>query len=437
MADSDQNKPLSFDELGELDLTPDWARQEPGKVSVVKTSRGKRDSRYERDGRGRSDRRRGAKPSGRREAGSKAMPKATGRHWPARTDAPRKVIENLPLKISFIPERHGLGIIVRRIRSAKMAFPLPAIADLFLKKPEFYMIKVEVEAGKELKLFQCGLCKEIIQGRARAESHLFEEHADEFFEIDVVESEPPSGVFNCMAVCGLTRTPLAPPNHHTYRERVIEVHKEKFPGMQLSEYERKIETVSDQEAIESWKKEVAMKTQYVPKGEVDSEPLDADQARTRLIEDKGREHIKAGDRFVLPAKVAWASKDNELLASYKSAHAKETRFPVTLIHALRPALKHMRLHSIKVGQKETYITAVEPSPVDPSESISPIKEVLEYIKDNPRIGRDKIFSHLKETLGESAEMQKKVLADIHWLVDCGHLIEFSNGTLMFPGSKSR
>lgn len=318
-----------------------------------------------------------------------------------------------------------------------MAFPLPTIAGLFLKKPEYYMIKVEVEEGKNLKLFQCGLCKEIMQTRSAAESHLFDDHADEFFEAEVVESEPPAGVFNCLAVCGLSRTPLAPPNHHTYRERLLEIHQEKFPNMRLSEYERKVETVSDQEAIESWKKEASIKTQYVPKGDHDSGPLDAEEARRKLIEDKGRELIKMGDRFVVPAKVAWKSKDGDLLACYRSGYARESKFPLTLIHALRPALKHMRLHSIKVGQKETFITSVEPAPIDPSESISPIKEVLEYIKDNPRVDREMILAQLKDLLGDSEEKRKEVLDDIHWLVDCGHLIEFANGTLMVPGSKYR
>ncbi len=439
MSDNNQDRLVDADELREL-FTPDWVREEPGRVSVVKESRS-RSQRPEHSDRGA---RRQSRPprKGQEQRGGDRPPSSPPRteratrqrseRVPRTPQRSREPAPELPLKISFLPERHGLGIIVRRIRSSKKAFPLPVIADLFLKKPEFFMMKVEAAEGSGLRLFQCGVCKELFQSRELAEEHLFNEHADEFFDIEVVQGEPPAGVFQCMAVCGLTKKLLGPPNHHTYRDKVREVHRTTFPEMSISDYEGRIQMLSDPEAIETWKSELSIRTQYKSKDSEDAEPMDAKAARIALIDKRGREVIKQSDRFVVPAPAAWSSKDGQLLAVYKSAYNKESRFPATMIHALRPALKHMRMHFIKVRQRETFVTAVKPAPIDPAESVSPIKEALEFIKLNPLTDRGALFGHLSGNFDNFDQVHKKVQSDIHWLVDCGHLIEFSDGSLMLP-----
>ena len=54
----------------------------------------------------------------------------------------------LPVDISFIPERDQLGAVVRQMIAWKRAAPLHDLANLFLAKPELYLLKIEPRSAK-------------------------------------------------------------------------------------------------------------------------------------------------------------------------------------------------------------------------------------------------------------------------------------------------
>jgi len=441
MNDEKKNQGLSAEDLSGLDLTPDWARKEPGRIEIKKAGKPSRGDR--RDGRenargGRDRPRRAAGKAGRdsrpprgRSENRGARPRAAREDRRPRSSAP------LPLKISFLPERHGLGIVVRRIRSAKVAFALPAIADLFLAKPEYYMLKVEAEDGADIRLYQCALCEQLFRDRDAATEHLFDDHAEEFFQVETVDTEPPSGNFPRVARCGVSGELLGPPNHHTYRERIRELHALHCPKMALDDYEKRIETVEDEQAVEDWKISQSRKTLYRPIASEEAEALERQEARALLEKNLAKGRIKSNNRFIIPAGIAWKCSDQDLLRAYKSALEREKRFPITLIHALRPALKHMHLAIFKIGGRETFVSSVEPAPIKPEDSISPIKEALEYIAAHPKCKREELAAAMAERIGEDEEQLDKMIKSIHWLVDCGHLIEFSDGSLALPEKRKR
>lgn len=441
MNDEKNNQGLSAEDLSGLDMTPDWARKEPGRIEVKKSGKPFRGDR--RDDRGNSVGRRGRSRTGagkpdrgaRRSRGRSEQeggrPRASGETRRPRSAAP------IPLKISFLPERHGLGIVVRRIRSAKVAFALPAIADLFLGKPEYYMLKVEAEDGADIRLYQCSVCEQLFRDMDAAVDHLFDDHAAEFFQVETVAADPPSGNFPRIARCGVSGEVLGPPNHHTYRERIRELHALHCPKMALEDYERRIETVEDQQAVEEWKVSQSSKTLYRPIACDDAEALGRQEARALLEKDLAKDRIKSNNRFVIPGSIAWKCSDQDLLRTYRSAWEREKRFPITLIHALRPALKHMHLAVFRMGGRETFVSSVEPAPIKPEDSISPIKEALEYIAVHPKCKRDELAQAVAGDVREDESQVDKIIKSIHWLVDCGHLIEFSDGSLALPDAGKR
>jgi hypothetical protein len=207
--------------------------------------------------------------------------------------------------------------------------------------------------------------------------------------------------------------------------------------MPLAEYEKKIETSNDEDAIEQWKKAAALRIEYRFKDDPDSEPIDRNSAHKFLADNHSSNVVKSNRRFIVPAKTAWISQDNDLLFAYRDAWNREKRFPTTLMHALRPALKHMRLHVFKVGPKETFISAVQPDPIAPEDSVNPIKEMLEFINQNPRCKRNDLEAALTEEDREDKDKIGEMINSIHWLVDCGHLIEFADGSLAIPHARNR
>lgn len=436
MTEEKNSRKLSAEDLSGLDLTPDWARKEPERIELTKASRDSRPAR--REGRGGRGRRGGDARKQRRDSRGRSADRDRGdrRRRRPRDDRRQRPAE-LPLKVSFLPERHGLGIVVRRIRSSKVAFALPAIADLFLGKPEYYMLKIEVQPQSGLRLYQCALCEQLFTSGDAATNHLFESHAEEFFAVEIIETESPSGNFHSIARCGVSGELLAPPNHHSYRERIRELHACHCPDLELSEYEKRIEMVQDEEAIEEWKISRSRKTVYRRIDSEDADQLDRQTARKLMEAELAKGKIKSNTRFVIPAKIAWQSGDQALLRSYKTAWNKEKRFPLTLLHALRPALKHMHLAVFKMGGKETFVSAVQPAAIKPEDSISPIREALEYIAEHPKCKRDELTQAMSEDVRDDQEEIEKILKSIHWLVDCGHVIEFTDASLALPTVRNR
>lgn len=438
MAENEKKQPLKAEDLQNLDLKPEWARGESDKVSVVRkqnSSGGKRG----KSGRGRDKKaNRDGKKKGSRTFNKDRSPRRQNNAGMSRqtaSGAARKKASDLPLEISFIPERRGLGVIVRRIRNAKKAFPLPAIADLFLKKNDYYMVKVESK-DSEFHLYQCTHCSQLFQSESAGEDHLFDAHADHYFDIETVETDPPSGNFPVIAKCGLCGEILAPPNHHTYKQRVREVRDSRYPDMPLAKYEERIEATDDDSAVEEWKQKNSSKQQYTPKGDSEMGPLDAEGAKKYMADNFGRKDLRRNKRFVVPATAAWKTEDTQLLQMFRAAWQKEKNFPITLIHALRPALRHMKLNIFKVGKKATYVCAVQPAPIDPEHSVSPIKEMLDYIQQNPGCSRDKLLEGVRGSGYVEAE-EGQILKSLHWLVDCGHVVEFTDGTLSVPVGRNR
>jgi hypothetical protein len=448
MSDSEDKKMFDPADLTQLDLTPDWARRDPGSVHIKPSDSGRsagrgRGERPRREGPG--ERRRGE--GGGRPSASQRRPRRTGEEDRAQAAGARnerrsprvgqRPPPSLPLKISFLPERKGLGVVVRRIRSARKAFALPDVARLFLSKPDFYLLKIELENSAAASLIQCGVCGELFQSSEAAADHIFKRHAQEYFVVAEVAGDPPSGKFPGVAKCGVSGELIAPPNHHTYRERISELHAKHCPAMPLPQYESRIVLLADEESIEAWKSSQSLRTEYRLKDDPEAEAIDGKAAQRYLAENIAPHALKSGHRFVLPATAAWKTDDQQILASLRQALAREQKFPTTLINALRPALRHMHLHLFKVGPKETFVSAVEPAPINPEESVSPIKEGLQFIKDNPGCKRAALAEAMAGGEHKSEQEIEEIIKSIHWLVDCGHVTEFADGSLALPSITHR
>lgn len=473
----------------DLNFVPTWARKPPENPYVGRENSGtwesgreRSGSRNSRSGSGRQDRdeRRGGRSStgnrpggvssgqqarprgqtafggpgrpgprtGPREGSAGFSPRPGGQRGPRQEDSlrdgergrfPRRESRpRLDVRVTFLPDRECLALVVRDIQASRRAFPLAEIASRFLSREDLYLVKLELPlpaAGEERQTFvQCLECKRVFRSRSNAEAHVLQDHLDKFFSMEQTEVEPPAGIFNCVARCGLSGTLLGPPNYHGYNEKIQELWSSRFAQMSKADYLAHIQTQRDEALVEQWKDSVRKKTIYrlkdVPEGQ-DAAAMTRAEAQD-WMQSKVKPMLRESARSIVPGPQSRQFDDGALRAAVSAAWQRESRFPLTLLLALRPAFRHMRLHLFKVNAKETFVTAVPPVPVDAAAAPEIVREIVAFLEAHPGIPRQQVLDQLRP--GEDPESTKaaELLLHLGNLVATGGVIEFFDGALALP-----
>lgn len=344
----------------------------------------------------------------------------------------------LPLDVSFIPEREQLSAAVRQLHASQKAFPLAYLAGLFLARPEGHLVKVEVRGGRDgqpgPKLFQCAKDGAIFVDAEAFKAHALSQHLQDFFDIQDVEVEAPVGNFNCVGRCRLSGQLLGPPNYHGYQERLMDLYRSRFTHLSVDEYRNQIEMVRDPAVVDQWKESCRVQKVYRPKGETEGEGVKREEAIAQFVAKHLLALQKTGARFMIPAKAVKLMDGGPLRRQIEEAWAKENRFPLSLMLALRPALKRMRLHLFKAGRGETFVTAIVPKAMDAEHAVDELKSMLTLIREHPGWNRAALIEHLQPGLALDSEEAGRLLSPLRWLIEKGHIIEFFNGTLSAPST---
>lgn len=438
MVESEDNKEsLVID----FSFVPSWARRPPtgAPEGGFREDAGSRAERRPREDRDRSRDRRPPLPRPRsasrdprdRQNESRGGGTAAGR------EAERKTDEQLSaLDISFLPERRGLAPLAHRLARSLRAYSLFEVATLFLSKPEFFAVRISVKDGMtpSFPLFQCAECKAVFLDRDKAASHVFAKHFERYCRKEEQEGEPPKGNFVCVARCGMSGTLLGPPNYHGYSDRLLEVHKTRFPNMPVDEFRAKVETVHDAALIEKWKEEMRRQvTYFFGKGEGAVTFTRFAEAEAWFREHCLAEAIHEGVNFVMPGSDVPGLEDSRLRGVVEEAIQRESRFPLRLSVAVRLAFRHLGLHTFKTGDGHTFLTAVEPSAIDLSSAVPLVREIIDYVAAHPGCTRLELQAGLRPVPeGGAAPDVTDIISQMRWLVEKGHVIEFSDGRLAAP-----
>ena len=416
----------SRDIILDLNFVPQWARKPPGESHY-------RQKDYTEE---RSPRRDDRRPPRRddRHADRPARPR------PQKSDRPAAVqhepVKELPVTVSFLPEQKRLASLVRQIHHSRRAYPLMDLASLLIHDPEGYLVKIEVNSdAPAFILYQCRQCKAVTSSEEMMVQHVMAAHLTDFYEKEEIESEPPAGNFPGIARCRKSGILLGPPNHHSYLEKVTEVHQSRFSHLSLEEYKLGIEIVKDDALVEQWKEESRKKTVYRLKADPEAEPVDLKKAEldfSREVPDL----YEAASRTVVPASVAQAMDDRNLVHAIRQAWGKESRFALTMSFAMRAAFRHMHLYLFKAG-RINFVTHIKPNPVRPEDTIPEIAEVLSFLKEHPGSSRLHLLEVLHPSLEPKSNEARAALKPLRWLVERGHIIEFFNGTLAVPLGRKR
>src|SRR5215217_8226166 len=172
--------------------------------------------------------------------------------------SPPKPFEGI---IRFLPRQSVLENVVTQIKSGSVAYSLFVLARLFLEKPGRY--EVRLTAKLEAPLYQLGENGGISVDREFLERNAFRFAQRDFYQVNVVESDPIKGNFSNVARCRLSGTLLGPTNHHAYQPQLRSLYEQRFSRrMNFADYQRQIDIVSDPAGVERWKEEARKITTY-------------------------------------------------------------------------------------------------------------------------------------------------------------------------------
>ncbi len=478
-ASSGENAAFGLEDLGQM-FAPDWTRQESG-VAVKKASyerdrpRDNGKPRRERSGEGARDRKfsNDRKPprkdfDKRRQEGRPSSPRPNN----YRENKPREVLPPLDLNVRFLPEQKSLSAIIRRVQVTHKAYPIRDLVKLFQNNDESLMVRIEPSktATSPEPIYQCRVCGMPALSQDEVIEHLQRKHLEDFFDVETVEGEAPTGIFNFVARCGLSGELLGPPNHHSYMHRVREMIRDRYPQMTEEEYLRHVETVRDSEVVEQWreaaktkqlfrlkqeeeKSEKPRKAEEQPKVEevVEGEETPAEATETpveEVAEEKAPamerheaelyfrrefvpQQVGAAPHVTCPATALSDLPNRQLATLLNVRFAEEAKRHGSLFFAVHGALRHRGLYLFRAGDSKgpEFVMHAEPTQLDVSHVTPELREIVEFVERNPSCPAQDL---LEEMAKGDEDKQKRLSSDIQWLVEKGHLVEYFNGFLSTP-----
>ena len=380
-----------------------------------------------------------------REASRNKTGSTTGRwhgakHRPSpNRDAP--VMRTPPVTIRFLPYLPAFENVVAQIQSGSVAYSLFALARLFLEKPVGYEVCLTAKA--ESPLYQLGDNGAVSVDREFLERNAFRFAQRDFYQVDVVETDPVKGNFSNVARCRLSGTLLGPTNHHNYQPQLRSLYDQRFSRrMSFADYERQIEIVSDAALIDRWKEEarkvmtyntVREKTPVTFSSPVEAERHFRSNYMPGLIRSMNEVTIGGASSRRLP--------DRTLNRVIEEAWARETRSPSNMMQELASRFRQNGLQVFRHRRGMLFVSPIRVRAfVHEQAGVSPsVNAILETLSGAPGINRKELFEKL---LGASAmedtEPSRLALAsDLRWLINVGYVIEFNDGSLDLPRGKSK
>ncbi len=414
--------------------------------------------------------RRGPGPGGPRREGGGPRPFNRDQRGPRRDDRrDQRAEEPLPLpevNLAFIPDEAGVESLARQIKMTGRAYPLFDIARLILQKPERHSVTFSVKKKDNQviqPLFVCALDETLWLSEDAVVAHVLNKHFATFYQVERTATEPPKGKYTFVAQCGMSGVILGPPNHHDYQNQLRKLHAERFARMPFDMFKARVKIVRDEETIKKWTDDQSWKTEFVCLNM--PEPL---RLATRAeVEKHFREThketiVKQVESHTLGGVAARNLRAPELVRLVRQCWEDQRRFPLQLSTLLSQQFASRGLQFFKVNKAITHVSVARPHFLDLE--VTPVSEgirrIVDFVNATPRCTRRKLLEALAPTpkptvipasgdapaaataepaapvpapvspeAPEPTSEQTALIADLHWLIHQGHVIEFANGVM--------
>jgi hypothetical protein len=360
----------------------------------------------------------------------------------------------------LLPEGKGVDSLARQIKMTGRAYPLFDIAQMILEKPErhavVFSLKKNAEGQPLQPLFVCALDDTLWLSEAEAVAHVLRKHFATFYEAERTPKEPPKGTYTFVAQCGLSGVILGPPNYHDYQNQLRKLHAERFARMPFEVFKSRVRIVRDQEVVKKWVEDQSWRTVYnclnLP------EPLrlgSLDEVEKHFRETHKENIIKAVESHTLSGTAARGLRSPDLVRLIRSVWEDQRRFPLQLATVLSQQFAARGLQFFKVNKSITHVCVARPHFLDLAAApvSEGVKRIVEHINAHPKCTRRDLVETLAPSpapapapaaaaapgeapppapppeANQPTPEQTVVIADLHWLIHQGHVIEFANGIL--------
>jgi hypothetical protein len=352
------------------------------------------------------------------------------------------------IQVAFTPDDKGVDSLARQIKMTGRSYPLFDIAQMILQKPERYSLTLTVKKKPDgaiaQPLFVCALDDTVWLSEEEAVRWIFEKHFETFYQPDKTKVDPPKGTYTFVAQCGMSGTILGPPNYHDYQVRLRKLHAERFSRMPFEAFKARVKIVKDEETVKKWVEEQSWKVEYVCLNL--PEPLrlgSREEVEKHFRETHLPNIVKQVDTARLSGTASRGVRSPDLARLLRVRWEEQRRFPLQIATVLSQQFAARGLQFFKVGKTITHVAIARPHFLDMEATpvSEGVRKIVEYINAHPKINRRELMSALapaatpaEATTAQPEEVeptpeQTAVIADLHWLIHQGHVIEFANGTL--------
>jgi len=458
----------------EIDLEklflPAWAQESPSANRYAKFA-GEPAAREGRRGGPRREpfgERRGPRPprSGPKPGGRK-------REFPRREDRRERELREPPpplpeITVTFLPDERGVESLARQIKVTGRAFPLFQIAQIVLAKPERYSVQLGVtknaDGTAKQPLFICALDDTPWLSEDDAVAHVLRNHFATFYQAERTAIEPPKGKYTFVAQCGMSGVILGPPNHHDYQNQLRKLHTERFSRMPFEVFKARIKIVRDEAVVKKWVEEQSFRTEYICLNVPEPLKLPSREEVEKHFRAVHKDAIiKPVESHTIGGQMSRNLRCRELQRLVRNDWERQKYFPLQLATGLSRRFTTHGLHFFKVNRTYTHVSVARPQFLDLE--ITPVSEnirrIVGHINAHPKCTRRQLIEALAPTpqpavieikpetppeggtpnapaapvkpaepsAPEPTPEQTAVIADLHWLVHQGHVIEFADGRM--------
>src|SRR2546430_2874653 len=300
--------------------------------------------------------------------------------------APPKPFEGT---IRFLPRQNVFENVVAQIKSGSVAYSLFVLARLFLEKPGRYEVRLTAKA--EAPLFQLGEDGGVSVDREFLERNAFRFAQRDFYQVNVVESDPIKGSFSNVARCRLSGTLLGPTNHHAYQPQLRGLYEQRFSRrMSFADYQRQIEIVSDPAVVERWKEEARSVTTYhVKNAEPPVSFSNAADAERHFRQTYLPGLLRDANELTIGGVLSRRLPDRRLGRAIENAWAQETRSPSKMMQELAAGLRAAGLNIFRHRRGMLFVSPVRAKVFghDRGGVSASINSILEKVAATPGINR--------------------------------------------------
>lgn len=431
MSDPEPN-PLS-DLLSSFALGPSWARATGGDQKEQKSRPDSKsgDRPPRRDERRNDDRKGGSRD---RDFGrdDRRPPSGRGGKFDDRRTGPPRPQEVGPaegVRVTLVPDAQAVHLIGKEIHQVARAYPLFDVAKILLA--ERSRCRAVFEAPEpHAPLFKGKLDDSLFLTRDEAINHLWQSGLKEqFIEEETIDIDPPSGNFQLVAKCGLTGLWLGPPNFHAYQVNLRRIHRECFANMPFEAYSARVRTERGEEAVNAWLATMTKKTRWRIKGDGDEAWIDDINEARRALAARCFDQAFEETRYVeVQASVSPENLSASLMVSLKMAGNHARNHPAVLIPAVCKAVESEHLPVFK-RQGKLFTGPARPHPLPLGQTLAERPSIMvEWIRANKPAKLEGLWKAVLPEGGTAPPAE--FAADLFWLLHQGHILLFTDDTLV-------